>query len=239
MKHCVYERIYVIGTGKFAFQCAKLFWEKEKLDCVYEYGAYSQSGLENLCKKNVIPYKRLDSRIAANETMKNISRNRERTLIISASNTYIFPDWLCINEYIDIINYHPALLEYHLGRNTEAWSIWAEDAETGVTWHKVTPEIDKGNIYIEKRINLNQRITSLELMIKQYRMGIEGLKEILEKLLMQDEIEQKIISVYGKMHYSFEKPNNGILDVGWSEKRISAFLRAMDYGTLNVLGIPT
>lgn len=56
---------------------------------------------------------------------------------------------------------------------------------------------------------------------------------------LKNKCEQKRNPIhYGKMHYSYEKPNNGILNLEWKEDQISAFLRSMDYSTLNVMGNP-
>ena len=41
-----------------------------------------------------------------------------------------------------------------------------------------------------------------------------------------------------KMHFSYEVPNDGYLDMNWSLEKKSAFLRCMDYGKLQVLGVP-
>ena len=58
-------------------------------------------------------------------------------------------------ELIDnklIINYHNSLLPKHPGRFAEAWSIFEEDKKSGITWHLVVPEVDKGKIILQKDI---------------------------------------------------------------------------------------
>ena len=40
------------------------------------------------------------------------------------------------------------------------------------------------------------------------------------------------------MHYSWETPEDGRLDTGWQFQKISAFLRALDYGGLDVVKRP-
>lgn len=233
-----YKKIYILGTGKFAFQCAKLVQQYIDVDCVYEYGSYVQSKLNELCIKNDITYMQLITSDIAEDIMKKIITLQEKTLIISASNLYIFPEWICTNDNVNIINYHPALLNKHLGRNAEAWTIWEGDRETGITWHQVNRDIDKGKIFVEKKFLLDERVSSLQLMIIQYQMGLEGLKEVIESLLCNEIVEYKEVKTYGKMHYSKEKPNNGVLEENWNEDKISAFLRSMDYGILEVLGKP-
>lgn len=234
----IFEACYVIGTGQFAFKCAEYLQNMGKIDGVYEYGNYRQSKLEMLCKAKYMLFSRLHDRNACDNLMREIESSGRRTLIVSASNTYIFPKFMTKSKNVEIINYHPALLSRHLGRNAEAWSIYEQDPAAGVTWHKVTEHIDKGEILAEGMLELNGSETAVKLMLKQYNMGYELFKGFIKDFMAGREVQTKEIVSYGKMHYSFEIPNNGILDVSWSSKQISAFLRCMDYGQLETFGKP-
>lgn len=109
----------------------------------------------------------------------------------------------------------------------------------GVTWHEVTAEVDQGAILAERLIELDIDITSIKLMVMQYRVGFELFKEFIGDVISGKDIATAgTIDSFGKMHYSYERPNNGILDLTWDENQISSFLRCMDYGVLNVLGKP-
>jgi methionyl-tRNA formyltransferase len=233
----LYNSVLVWGTGRFAYNCAKYVGEFTSVDCVYEYGAYNQSDLEKLCKKSNLRYLRLDSINECTEVIDGVIKSNKKTLIISASNTYIFPYRAVNNENIYIINYHPALIDKHKGRNAEAWAIYEEDIETGVTWHRVSEKVDNGAILAQRKIKLDENTTSIKLMALQYRIGFELFKEIIEPILYGEEFAD-YNGNKGKMHYSYDKPNDGMLDLQWDERKISAFLRSMDYGKLYVLGRP-
>lgn len=235
---CYYEKCFVIGTGQFAFNCANYLQDKYQVDCIYEYGNYLQSRLEILCKKNNIAYVKLIDKSACDAVMREIKKSNNRTLIISASNIYIFPPFIVEDDKVDIINYHPGLFARHLGRNAECWAVYEQDQIAGVTWHVVSSEIDHGLILAEKTIELNNNFTSVKLMMRQYQVGFLLFKEMMEQILQNEEVQKKKEVHYGKMHYSSEKPNNGILDLTWQKNKISAFLRSMDYGSLNVMGKP-
>ncbi len=233
-----YEKCIVFGTGQFAFQCADLLRHLGRLDGVYEYGAFQQSGLEELCSRANYPYQRFRMKREADCFMEALCSDNQRTLILSASNIYIFPGFVCNHSGIDIINYHPALLASHLGRNTEAWAIFEQDEETGVTWHEVITEVDRGKVYIQETIKLDSGVTSLKLMLLQYRLGLHLLKRILPSVLAGEVCEKSAPGKAGVMHYAAERPNQGYLDLRWGGEKISAFLRSMDYGKLHVLGRP-
>lgn len=234
-KNCVFEKCIIIGSGKFAFTCAKYLSERCNLDGIYEYGGYVQSRMADLCMKNHLPYDCLD-KVKCDLLMEKLSQDRKRTLIVSASNIYIFPQYVVECSHIKIINYHPALLTKYLGRNAEAWSIYNQDEVAGVTWHEVTTQIDHGAILAESIVKLSRDITAVKLMLRQYWLGNELFREFIENILRDVPVEKKIVKEYGVLHYSYEKPNGGILDLSWDEDKISAFLRSMDYGNLNVMG---
>lgn len=168
MNNGCFEKCIVMGTGQLAFNCARYLKEISQLDMVLEFGNYTLSGLKNLCIKNNMPYRAVPGKLECDEVMSQIVKSKEKTLIISASNTYIFPQYVTQSSNILIINYHPALLTGHLGRNAEAWAIYNLDKMTGVTWHEVTSKIDQGAILAEQTIMLNDDMTSLKLMMKQY-----------------------------------------------------------------------
>ena len=235
---CYYETCIVIGTGQFAYLCAGLLKRFCRLDGVYEYGAMGWSGLESLCKKADYPYTSLVSKRDADELMERLSAQKKKVFVLSASNTYLFPDYICRDSNIDIINYHPALVNAHLGINAEAWAIFEQNKVAGVTWHKVITEVDQGRVYIQGEILLDANITSLKLMLLQYKLGVELLRKILPDIISGKQIQDVTIKPTGRLHYAADIPNNGLLDLGWKKDKVSSFLRCMDYGRLNILGTP-
>lgn len=232
----VYNKVIIIGSGKMAFCCAKIVKEESNVDIfVFSYKAQMESGLQMLCEKNKIEYKAYnDAKLLECELIAL----KGKILIISAFNIYIFPEELIRKRNVTIINYHPALLPKHPGRNAEAWAIFEQDKVTGITWHKVTKKIDNGEILIQRKIPLDEGITSLKLMIIQQKVAIEAFKKIIKKLLTDTMSAYEQEKTNTKVHYARQVPNNGILDTEWDIQKISAFLRAMDYGKLRILGTP-
>ena len=235
--NCYFDECIVIGAGQVVFTCAKYLQDNYRIDCVYEYGGYAQSRLEFLCNKNHISYIKLFDKAHCDKLMTSIGSSKKRTLIVSIANIYIFPQFITKNKNIKIINHHPSFLERHIGRNAEAWAIYEQDKVAGVTWHEVTAEIDHGLILAEKSIELNQTITSIKLRIKEFQIAMELFKEFIGSIMEDVEVSKRMPARYGILHYSYERPNDGILDLDWSGDKISAFLRSMDYGGLNEMGM--
>lgn len=232
----MYDQVVVVGSGKFPVQCAVLFRRYCQDVALYEYKASTLSVSEKLCNKHGILYKNLD-RISMGEELLKLEE--KKVLVVSAFNTYLFTGSFLKKENITVINYHNAYLPNHPGRNAEAWCIYEGDSETGVTWHYVTEEIDAGKIIVQEKIEIGSDMTSLGLL----KLQNERAYLLLEKIagtLMRGEVKgiTQQISLLRKIRRSNEIPNGGFLDVTWDVKMIYRFLRAMDYGVLNILGTP-
>ncbi len=230
-----YKQIIIVGTGKFALSCARIAQKYCETVKIYEKNMNSAiSTLKSLCYKYAIEH----HCIQEDCLYKYLSCSNENILVISAFNTYIFDERFFEISNIKMINYHPALLPMHPGRNSEAWSIYNQDKITGITWHEITRRVDKGNIIGQVPIELNDSYTSLKLMMEQNFLGIKEL-EVLLPILLEGRIEshcqENKKTIY---HKSSDIPNNGYLNMEWEQSLKYSFLRAMDYGKLYVLGVP-
>ena len=230
----MFENAIIIGTGKLAFSCAKILCEKKVKCKIFEYNEYSYSQLAFLCQKAEIEYCPMQK----TELTNYLSNINKPTLVVSANNTYIFPKQIIEKDNFLIINFHPALLPNHPGRNAEAWSIYDGDKITGITWHLVDEKIDHGKIVYQQKIEIDSIKTSLQLMSNQIVLAIKGFEEIADSLIQNKLtfIETEKTEENKQIHYSKDIPNNGELNLQWSIPEISRFLRAMDYGKMSVLG---
>ncbi len=228
-----YEKVTVLGSGKLAYQCAgecrKYIEDVE----VLEYKVTESTVLEKLCGKEGIPYACLDRKGLYGHLMGEA----KKTLVVSAGNTYLFPGDVIGRGNLEIINWHNALLPRHKGRNAEAWSIYEGDEITGITWHRITEEVDAGDIIVQEEIPIDSNMTALSLYQKQCEVGGQVFGRMAGKLLSgQVSYRKQEADGSAGMHFSKEIPNGGYLDTRWEGRRISCFLRAMDYGGLLLLG---
>ena len=232
----MYKKVVIVGTGKFAFQCAKIAKQYCKDIFIFEHKINDNiSVLEKLAVKAGISYYDMNIEMIYDLIRETVP---DKVLVVSALNTYIFKKDFVAIDNVKIINFHPALLPKHPGRNAEAWAIYEMDSQTGVTWHIVSADVDKGDIIVQREIDIDFTMTSLELMVQQNNMGIKLFESIIPKIMQGMEKVEKQKSQKTKMHFSYEVPNDGYLDMNWSLEKKSAFLRCMDYGKLQVLGVP-
>lgn len=230
------KKVIIIGTGKLPYLCAQEV-QRNRLECqVYEYGAYGSSMLNIQCEKSEIKYRKVSKELL----IDILTKESEETLIVSANNTFLFSSDIVEKQNISIINFHPALLPMHPGRNAEAWAIYNQDQVSGITWHWVDSKIDHGCMIMQEKIILDDRMTSLKLMIQQIKLAYVCFEKIFP-MLLQEQIQPQICETANRnvqLHLSKDIPNNGALDINWDTQKMSAFLRAMDYGKLKVLGEP-
>lgn len=188
------------------------------------------------CERNHIKWKKLDKQGLTNF----LSAIEIDTLVISAANRYLFPADVIGNSNLYIINYHGALLPSYPGRNAEAWCIYEGAALGGITWHEVNEGVDTGMILDQRSVELDAHVTSIKLLGMYTRLAETAFKHFLPRLIagkwkvypQSKEIDEK------DMYYSWQRPNEKMLDTYWDAPRISRFLRAFDYGPLESLGVP-
>lgn len=234
MKLNKFDNIVVLGSGTIAAQCIKQLRETVGGEVhVFEKKQSNSSILEKrLSTMSGIYYSEIGLDIE--HRILQISPK----IIFSINNIYIFSESLA-NSF-PILNYHNSLLPKHPGRNAEAWTIFSQDRVTGVTWHFVDGHVDTGNIALQREIPLSADITSIQLLSVQTKVAYRMFEEILDCLCKGGELpckkQEKRENI--KFHFSWEKPNHGELDLSWDIPRMYAFLRAMDYGKLAMLGVP-
>lgn len=231
-KYC-YTKIIILGSGKLAYQCAVESGKYIENVEVLEYKVTDSTILQKLCQKDGISYACCDKP----QLSRRLREECEKSLVVSAGNTYLIPGEIIEKENLTIINWHNALLPGHKGRNAEAWSIFEGDHVTGVTWHRIAEDVDAGDIIVQKEIEIDSGTTALALFKKQCAVGAQLFGELLEELLQDKCVFRKQEKTdKEQMHFSNEIPGGGYLDTDWSIGKISCFLRAMDYGALQLLG---
>lgn len=227
----------VVGTGELAVRIAELLNRKGIIAPVFEKKHSTFSNVAALCKQKNIEYSAV-----SDDEMRFCLLNlldRGKLIVISAVNTYIFPEEITSHANFYGINYHNALLPRHRGMNAEAWSIYCMDSTTGITWHKIETKVDRGRIIAQETIELDHRITSINLLRRQSELAFKLFTSFADELIVKGSVLSfPQANEAGEFHSIKAAPNDGIMDTCWDYEKMSAFLRAMDYGILFSLGKP-
>lgn len=227
-----FQRVVIIGYGKAAGDILKYIADK-RADYTYqlefiEHEPHALSVTENICMERDIPFSRIPEKKVLAQYLGEID---EKTLIVSASNNFLFPKALVEQEHITIINFHNALLPNYPGRNAPSWVIYKGERETGITWHYVTAGVDEGKIIVQKRCEIGPGEKAYELTERLMNLACEGFAECFDAVLTQrtQAVPQKL-SGERRMYLSKEIPGDGFLDCNGDTEAAYRLLRSVDYG---------
>ena len=222
----------VVGIGKAPIKCAGLLKENGIHVSVIEPVMRNFSCMESLCRLQGIEYRKMSE-----DTAGYLECLPENTLIVSVCNNYVFSKKTLSRPNVFAINYHNALLPRHRGMNAEAWSIYEQNKESGVTWHKIEDGIDTGEILYQKRLEIGSDETSLQLLNRQTKLAYDIFEANIEDIIHWC-IKRHKQTGDSSYHGIKDVPSNGRLSVDWNCDKTYAFLRAMDYGPIHTLGRP-
>ena len=227
-----FQRIIIIGYGKVAGEILTYVKERQK-DFEYqllfiEHEVHSFSVTEKICKENDIPFLRIEDK---KELAAHFKAVQEKTLIISASNNFLFPGELVEKENITIMNFHNALLPDYPGRNAPSWVIYEGEETTGITWHYVTAGVDEGDIIIQKKCEIDADTKAYELAEKLMNLAYEAFAESFDAV-MEERVRAKPqgFTANRKMYRSYDVPSDGFFEMEKAPEEIYRLLRSVDYG---------
>lgn len=172
------------------------------------------------------------------EVMRILEAETADTLVLSVMNPYLFTQDVLEKENLLVINLHHALLPKHRGRNAECWAIYEGDETAGITWHKVNAGVDTGDIYLQKKVAVAETDTALRLLTALNAAALEGIRELLRADIKHYPLQPQDKAEPSVLHMAKDVPNGGWLDLEWDAAHMSRFLRAVDYGVLDVFEKP-
>ena len=227
-----FQKVIIIGYGKITGEIITHVFERRKeygyrLEFI-EHEVHSFSITEKICVGHGIPFSRIEDK---KELAAYLCAVREKTLLISASNNFLFPKVLVEKENMTIINFHNALLPAYPGRNAPSWVIFMGEKETGITWHYVTAGVDEGNIIIQKRCEIGADTKAYELAELLMKLAYEAFAECFDAVLKERaETKAQCFDAERRMYRSYEVPADGFFEVTQEPESIYRLLRSMDYG---------
>lgn len=230
----MFDKIYLIGNGRVADDCLRILAKRQDPVEYIEVFAEKFTFTEKLCERLKIKLRRFDK----NEIREFLLNIEERTLIISAHNSYIFPPEVCMKDNITIINLHIAYLPEYRGMNPTTWAIYNQEAYAGVTWHTVSSKIDNGKIITQKKVPITEDDTAMSLMLRCFKEGIILFEEHIDSFISDSFSTFVPENSNTRLYLSKELPNDGYIDNSWDFAKTYAFLRSMDYSGANLMRLP-
>ena len=229
-----FNKVLLIGNGRVADDCLRIMAKRNIPVELIEIFAEKFSFSEKLCERLRVTFQHIEKK-DIKDYLLNLS---DKTLIISAHNSYIFPKEICEKENLTIINLHIAYLPEYRGMNPSTWAIYNQEEYAGVTWHTVSSKIDNGGIIVQSKVNIEPDDTAMKLMLRCFKRGTELFEENLDSFL--DESYSTFIPDNPNTHLYLAKdlPNDGVMSEVWDFNKTYAFLRSMDYSGSNLMRLP-
>lgn len=231
-----FERVVIIGYGKATGEILKYAADRRP-DYGYvlqfiEHEIHALSVTKQICEERGIPFASVPDKRELGEYLGKI---QEKTLIVSASNNFLFPAALVERENMTIINFHNALLPDYPGRNAPSWVIYQGEARTGITWHYVTAGVDEGNIIIQKSCGIGYDTKAYELTETLMDLAYDGFCECFDSVLQENaEARPQGFSPKRRMYRSTEIPGDGFFDLNEPPEKLYRLLRSVDYGKIGI-----
>ncbi len=126
-----------------------------------------------------------------------------------------------------IYNIHTGLLPNQRGAAVQTWQIMSRLKKSAVTIHKVTTQIDEGNIIFEKKINCEGVVNEKDFN----KIASKKEKFLLNKLFDNIKNNKKLIGKKQKSAYSIYMPRlntltHSFINWSWHAKDIVSFINA-------------
>jgi methionyl-tRNA formyltransferase len=99
----------------------------------------------------------------------------------------VYYRYIIRNEILELVqgslNCHPSLLPDYRGCFSGAWAIINGESKTGITYHKIDPGIDTGNILLQKDVVISDSDTAFSLYHKLVSSFIKYFESAFEMLI--------------------------------------------------------
>jgi spore coat polysaccharide biosynthesis protein SpsF (cytidylyltransferase family)/methionyl-tRNA formyltransferase len=155
----------------------------------------------------------------------------EPVIALSCWSSYIFKSKLINYFPLGIYNFHNSLLPSLGGSGANIWAI-LKNANTGITMHKVSTQIDSGPIIYQKEIKTNYLFNGYTLLKKQFLEMLKALYLNWENILTNN---HKYIKAKYKRSFFLKSERDKFKQIKLNKKyyfkEILNIIRAYQYGT--------
>jgi methionyl-tRNA formyltransferase len=163
-----------------------------------------------------------------NAVLADLLRDEQVEILLNIHSLIVLSEAVLDAPRLGCFNLHPGPLPEYAGLNTVSWAIYHGERDYGVTLHKMSQQIDAGDIAYQACFDIDDRDTALSVYSKCLRAGLPLVLRLLQdaacgalKLTSQD--------LRRRRYFGRDVPHHG--RVSWQEpaRRIYDFVRACDY----------
>lgn len=174
------------------------------------------------------------------DEIDELTRGRGVDYLFSVHSVRILSDEVLALAARAAINYHDALLPRYAGLHAGSWAIVRGEPAHGITWHRMTPVIDDGEILAQRSFVLAADENAWSLSGRCTETAIEAFAELLERL-SKGRVEGTPQNPAARSYFAgWRLPTPGcVLRLDDDAVNVAAFVRGLDFGAAdNPMGIP-
>jgi len=126
------------------------------------------------------------------------------------------------------MNCHPSLLPDYKGCFSSVWALLNKEKQTGISFHYMLPEVDEGNIILQKKIDILKEDTAYSLYQKLITIFSNNFILAFNLLLKNHKgVSQKNLKSQNR-YYGRNLPLNGVMEIKNADNEsIEQFIKAM------------
>lgn len=132
------------------------------------------------CEQNQVPVE-APEKLKEEALMERVKALNPDFFVVSSYGKMIPTSWLAMPKRL-ALNVHPSLLPKYRGAAPVNWPILNGDPETGISIAEVTPQLDAGDIFYQKKIPLLDSMDSETLSAELSRLSLEALASVFSKI---------------------------------------------------------
>ncbi|TNF63177.1 MAG: LLM class flavin-dependent oxidoreductase, partial [Rhodobacteraceae bacterium] len=102
--------------------------------------------------------------------------------VLSIANLRILPADVLSLGRVGALNFHDGPLPAYAGLNAPNWALMAGETEYGITWHLMTPGVDRGDILAQPRFPIPPGETALSLNARCYAAALDSFEALVPDL---------------------------------------------------------
>ena len=150
--------------------------------------------------------------------------------LFSIVNHSIMPAGMLVLPRLGAINYHDSALPSYSGFNATSWAILDGNKEHGITWHRMTAQVDAGAVLLQKIFPIAEEDTAFSLAARASDMAVKSFAELVDGL-EKGAITESPAQAARDFHYKSDRPGFAALDWTQTGSTLLQLVRAMDFGT--------
>lgn len=127
------------------------------------------------------------------------------------------------------INFHDSPLPDYAGFNAVAWAILDGRSQHGITWHRMTEQVDQGEILVAEQVAINDDDTAFTLATRCGEAALRGFEKLLGKL-EADDLSGKPQGMVTNFHKRSQRPGVGLLNWREPARVLERRVRGLDFG---------